>query len=164
MTNERLIHFSDKPLGEIYSVDPTEKGTGWQKPKGLWVSVEGNEDGWKDWCAQEEFHPERLAIENEITLLPDAAVLRISDALSLIDFTKRFQGESDMEQSPYMRGIDWGSVGKQYQGIIVAPYIWSCRLHDETFWYYGWDCASGCIWDAKAIASVKQVTPESIPG
>ena len=29
------------------------------------------------------------------------------------------------------------------------------RLDMETRWYYGWDCASGCVWDASAVQSVE---------
>lgn len=25
------------------------------------------------------------------------------------------------------------------------------RLDNRCTWYYGWDCASGCIWDKDAI-------------
>ena len=42
-----------------------------------------------------------------------------------------------------------------YQGIIIAPYLWTRRHHESTGWYYSWDCASGVIWDARAIAELK---------
>lgn len=49
--------------------------------------------------------------------------------------------------------INWPMVADRYQGIVIAPYLWSRRM-DGGLWYYGWDCASGCIWDAAAVASV----------
>ncbi len=48
-------------------------------------------------------------------------------------------------------------VAKLYQGIIIAPYCYSIRLDNDCFWYYPWDCASGCIWDATAIAALVPV-------
>jgi hypothetical protein len=47
--------------------------------------------------------------------------------------------------------IDWPRVGADWQGIIIAPYLWERRFQS---WYYSWDCASGVIWDASAIASI----------
>ncbi len=47
--------------------------------------------------------------------------------------------------------LEWDKVKDKYQGIIIAPYQWECRLALETCWYYGWDCASGCIWDLDCI-------------
>jgi hypothetical protein len=51
--------------------------------------------------------------------------------------------------------IDWLRVAQKSAGIIIAPYIWERRLHLP--WYYGWDCASGCVWDAAAVLSVKRL-------
>ena len=50
--------------------------------------------------------------------------------------------------------IDWNRVAKKYQGIIITPYIWERRLTTTCTWYYGWDVASGCIWDNKAIKEI----------
>jgi len=36
-------------------------------------------------------------------------------------------------------------VSKEYDGIEIAPYQWDARL--SLIWYYGWDVASGCIWN-----------------
>ena len=54
--------------------------------------------------------------------------------------------------------IDWKKVKSKYQGIIIAPYQWSCRLNLDSNWYYGWDCASGCIWDLDCIKDFKLIT------
>jgi hypothetical protein len=50
--------------------------------------------------------------------------------------------------------IDWYRVAEQYDGIIITPYIYERRLTEYTTWYYSWDCASGCIWNGKAIANI----------
>jgi hypothetical protein len=54
--------------------------------------------------------------------------------------------------------IAWDRLRERYQGLIVTPYIWERRLTmgngPDAMWYYFWDCASGCIWDPAAIASV----------
>ena len=52
--------------------------------------------------------------------------------------------------------IDWPKVAERYDGIIIAPYQWSRRL-DGPMWYYGWDCASGCVWRARAVLELKSM-------
>lgn len=48
--------------------------------------------------------------------------------------------------------IDWQAVASDHDGIIISPYNWPAR--HEMIWYYPWDCASGCIWNADAITSI----------
>ena len=47
--------------------------------------------------------------------------------------------------------IDWHAVAQAYAGIEIAPYCWSLRFEYEFLWYYGWDCASGCVWELSAV-------------
>ncbi len=151
---ERLVHWSREPLGRIRSETQGGDKSRFDKPNGLWVSVEGNDDGWRWWCQAEEFALDSFAVEHEITLDPNARILRIAGALELRVFTERYAC------GPWNRrsyAINWPDVAASYQGIIIAPYVWECRLCDETTWYYSWDCASGCIWDASAIADVRIV-------
>jgi hypothetical protein len=147
----RLIHWSAEPLAAI---DPAWDYSGGRtrldKPTGFWVSVEGNGDGWADWCRDEQFGVERLAHEHEVTLAPDARILRITtpegiDALTKQYGTGRYGGHE----------IDWPRVAQEYQGILISPYQWSRRLAEGCSWYYSWDCASGCIWDLNAIAAIR---------
>ena len=152
-----LIHFSAEPLGPIESRGQNRQATG--KPTGLWVSVEGDEDGWRDWCLSEDFSLDRLAITSRIELADDAQILRVDSAAGIDELGRLFGVESEYWTGPrpYFDRIDWARVAELYQGIVIAPYIWSRRLNGGAFWYYGWDCASGCIWDASAIARIDVV-------
>lgn len=145
----RLLHYSDAPLGEIFSSD--QRNSKAFKPRGLWVSVEGPDD-WPSWCRSEEFGVERLTHVHEIELFPAANILRIQNAGGIDRFTDEFAIERDRFQG---FKIDWPTIAERWQGIVIAPYIRSRRLSDHVSWYYGWDCASGCIWDASAIKSAK---------
>jgi hypothetical protein len=158
----RLIHYSEKPLGQLWSV------TGqlvpefqYQKPAGLWVSVEG-EDDWKQWCEGAEFEVARLQVKNVIELKPDADILWLRTELQLDEFTKRYGMPGLMAKKfpDLFRSlvIDWSRVAKEYQGLVISPYQWSRRMDEFTSWYYGWDCASGCIWDVDAIERVTLAT------
>jgi hypothetical protein len=55
--------------------------------------------------------------------------------------------------------IDWVRVSEEYDGLEIAPYIWSRRL--EFMWYYGWDCASGVIWRPRG-ATVSYLEPVAV--
>lgn len=154
----RLIHYSKTPLTALRPIAPDARSNG--KPVGLWVSVEGDED-WKSWCEAESFHLEALAYPHEIALSPDANILTLPTAFDIDLFTEQFS--KPCEWSSTRRDIDWLEVATLYQGIIIAPYQWSRRMAEHTFWYYGWDCASGCIWDVTAIESVAIVPSEGEP-
>jgi hypothetical protein len=55
--------------------------------------------------------------------------------------------------------INWRRVARKYHGIVIAPYLRELRFDEAVWWYYGWDCASGCIWNRKAIAGVEELAP-----
>jgi hypothetical protein len=141
---ERLLHYSKEPLTEVRSCAQNEHDDP-SKPRGLWVSVEGPDD-WKAWCHSEEHHIDRLLIETEVVLASEARILRLSSAFGLDAFTKQYEHCAGM--------IDWAAVAREHQVIIIAPYCWERRL--ELICYYGWDCASGVIWDAAAIAGINR--------
>ena len=139
----RLIHHSDKLLTKIH--DKEQKGMMFEmgnKPCGLWFSVDG-EDSWKEWCEGEQFNLDGLQVENEILLAPDANILHIATVEHLLEFTREYKQALSWTATRY--AIDWKSIVQKYDGIIIAPYQWKARLEEATFWYYSWDCASGCV-------------------
>lgn len=156
--NMRLIHDSDKPLTQVHDALP--QNGGWRgrgdKPKGLWVSVEGDMD-WKQWCEAEGFGLNRLTCATEIVLHPDATVLHINGPQKLMAFHHAYLADHEPDTHRWERNfrIRWDDVADKYDGIIIAPYIGVLRLNNETSWYYGWDCASGCIWRGRAVAAVR---------
>lgn len=123
------------------------RATFYGKPAGLWVSVDGHDD-WPHWCAAEEFSIG--AYRYRVTLAPGANILRLTCAADLDEFTAAY-GVPDALHTSCL-AIDWDRVALPYQGLLIAPYVWQRRF--ELMWYYGWDCASGVIWDRSAIESV----------
>ena len=168
-----LEHYRETPLDfdphRLYLQEPPYS---YHKPRGFWVSVKG-EDDWPDWCICNEFRPHCLAHCYEVTLCPKANVHLIDNSADLLafhgtysvldDFAAKYcsrPGDHDLFGNR-MQAIDWRKVASDYDGIIIAPYIWSQRLLGP-HWYYGWDCASGCIWNLCAVAGVERVDePES---
>ncbi len=154
----RLIHYSKKPFtGPVRSV-PQGGIAGAFKPVGFWVSVEGpGQHGWREWCEAEQWGLDRLEHQAEIVLKITANVLCLTSARDLDSFTRKY-GKRLLPQLTRTVEPDWHQVAAEYQGIIIAPYIWDRRM--QHLWYYGWDCASGCIWDGNAVAEVNPIPKE----
>jgi hypothetical protein len=150
----RLIHHSANPLIRILSVAQTNAEERSCKPLGLWVSCADFENNWKDWCKSENFRTDDFVYENQIILSPKANILTLNGPFGLDAFTSQY-GEKTYRLGYLEKIIDWKRVADDYQGIIIAPYVWERRM--TLNWYYGWDCASGCIWDSEAVDFVKSV-------
>jgi len=150
----RLLHYSAQSIVGKQIYTRTAECAVEIKPHGLWVSVEGPDD-WKSWCEAEAWGLDHLRAVAEIVVRPDAAILRLSCPAEI----DRFHAEFTAPLYPGERsgfGVDWRRVAETYSGIVIAPYQWSRRLDGNARWYYAWDCASGCIWDASAIAEIRQ--------
>lgn len=148
----RLLHYTEKPFAydphfEYVQVEPHAYG----KPVGLWVSCEG-EDDWPTWCRSEDWGVAYLANVSEITLHADANILYVCSAEQLISFHQEYGIPSGYDFLGH--SIDWQRVTSEWDGIIIAPYLWGMRLSREVPWYYTWDCASGCIWNLDVITTV----------
>lgn len=145
------IHLSPKPLEKVRSVKQLNKHF---KPSGLWYGID---DAWIDWVSSEM--PNWLhELKYEVELSPSASLLVLSSAREIIDFTRKFHDEA-------LRQIDWSRVAKEYDGIEINPYEKWGVLNDGDnelgwslmMWYSAWDCSSGCVWNSKAINSVRKV-------
>lgn len=158
-----LSHFSYAEKIVPYSTNTEECRVRWtrrDKPLGLWVSVDGPDD-WPTWCAAEEFKDTNRQNQFRVTLAEDANVLHLQTRSEVLDFTEEY---TDTLDSEYRYAIDWHRVAATYPGIIIAPYQSSLRYGPEASWYWGWDVASGCIWDADAISDVSLIRPMSSNG
>jgi hypothetical protein len=145
----RLVHYSAEPMAVVRSM-PHGGVMGAYKTGGLWFSVEGPDD-WVQWCKSKDFCLEQFVHATEIVLKSKAKVLRLRNASDIDAFTAEYVAEQE-DLIP-----DWPSVRAKWQGLIIAPYCWGRRL--SSFWYHGWDCASGVIWDADAIAKLRPIEP-----
>jgi len=139
------------------------------KPKGIWYGIA---DSWIDWCLGESFG----GIHNYIyeVVVDESRILTIDN---IFDFEK-FEDEHhdipewkkqlrEMEGFPefdlsfprmygrtrYFDSMNYGKVAESFGGIEITPYQWEKRL--ESMWYYGWDCASGCIWNPDAVKDLR---------
>lgn len=144
--------YSFDPIAEVVSVEQPEKQEFLRKPRGLWVSDDDGEPGWAEWCRGEDFGVYRhryrvvLARPERLLWLDHEGAIRgfAAEYGTISSWSKGSGGPSD-------RTPDWRRVADAFAGIVITPYCWRLRLELGFMWYYGWDCASGCIWDASVI-------------
>jgi hypothetical protein len=146
----KLVHYSGEPIGKLHAVEPPDRGA--LKPRGLWLSDDDCEENWRWWCVAEGFGLDRLTHVYDVELGNQHHGLLLDSAAAIDSFTEKYE----IELIPDMRNgvfIDWARVMQEYSAIVCTPYIWARRL--GPLWYYGWDCASGCVWDVSAIKSIR---------
>lgn len=140
------LHITASPTLEPYAVKQgLEEGPAC-KPKGLWYGIGPSWAEWAYYNMPDMIKPYIFKLE-----LNKKKMLVIESVRELDAFEKIHKVEHPVV--PRMSYIDWQKVAGKYMGIQIAPYLWQRRMH--SFWYYGWDCASGCIWTPAAIKSVK---------
>ena len=122
------------------------------KPRGLWVSDE-SDYGWRQWCEDNQYSCGKFAYP--VQLASHHNILIISSVKELIEFTETF-----LYDHQWMQQIDWYRVAKQYDGILISPYLGTFGPDNHLNWYYGWDCASGCIWNPHSITLGKEMLCE----
>lgn len=129
------------PLEGVRSVEQTGQRSAIGKPEGFWFGV-GAE--WIDWTEDEM--PEWKGDNLYSVEVDESACLTIETEFDLREFNRTYGTRDGM--------IDWQRVAKDHKGIIFKQYFPSARMKYR--WYYSWDVASGCVWDASAIKQVEQ--------
>lgn len=151
----KLIHYTDKKFSFENRQYNQYKLMYNAKPNGFWVSIKGDDD-WKSWCESENFNLDKLVVSYEVKLKKNANIIHLKTPIEVFEFGKKFYlKNSDWQLKNYCGQIKWDDVKNNYQGIIISPYQWVCRMAVESRWYYGWDCASGCIWDLDCVETLE---------
>ena len=126
----------------------------WQKPSGLWMTVEqdGEDQCWRSWCEQEGYRLHALKHVHEIDVnMTHMLVLDTPEAVI------RFDDKYTQDKRRHFI-IDWTRVAEDFAGIFIVPYQWNLRM-SMINWYYSWDCSSGCVWDTSHIRDVRLRLP-----
>jgi hypothetical protein len=149
-----LFHYAGGIVSDVTPLREFKKLHNY-KPHGFWVSVdEPDEDGqawgWKQWCEAEQYEIQDLRYRHRVIVRDTERLLWIVGEAALLEFDREYGLD---QPYPRWRQILWGQVAEDYAGIVIAPYVWEQRL--EMMWYYGWDCASGCIWDTSIIERIE---------
>lgn len=136
--NDRILMLKDSLDKKKWSYPYLQKKS--IKPKGIWYGI-GLE--WIRWCKSEMPHwltPYIYKIDIDTSRLKKISTAEEIFSVPTID---------DIF-------VEWSQF-TEYAGIEINPYIWECRLHIRTSWYYGWDCASGCIWNPDIILATREI-------
>lgn len=160
-TDFKRIHICNKELSLDDFEDEDQKSG--SKPKGLWY---GHNDSWIEWCSYEMphwLHPYIYEI-----IIDDDQVYKITNVKEFEAFEEEFAGipievgalfelelaslNLDILSNYY---IDYAKLSEKYGGIEIIPYLYEKRYHRNSFWYYGWDVASGCVFKKSAIKEVR---------
>ena len=142
--NNDRIHMSKDDIPKIYNT--TSELTIRAKPTGFWY---GFGSSWIDWVKSEmpKWNYEHIFKINVNT----NRVLQIKTLDELIEFDKEYSTINKYGS----KNIDWIKVNIMYDGIEINPYQYKARY--DISWYYGWDVASGCIWNPKAISNIEKL-------
>jgi len=161
-----LIHESHFPLegGDKMRIHHSREGTragdepqvsgfsqkSGMKPSGLWYECQdGSWTSWEEFC---ETGLSGYASRYDSTfnvVLDHYEILFIPDEHHFDKFVKMYSiphptFPKDLEENI----IDWPKVAEHYAGIEICPYLSKRR---QVSWYYGWDAASGCVWDPSGV-------------
>lgn len=152
----KLMHFSKSPLEELRQI----KSYWPDKPNGLWVSDESDPTSWSDFCCETGIELGEYAYEVDLDM---DRILHLATEEELLGFTRRW-GEVDpryVAAGARLRGwpatvtsVRWCDLHSLHDGILITPYHWRLR---RVNWYYTWDCASGVVWNPRAVTGVRSV-------
>lgn len=130
------------------------------KPEGLWYECQdGSTTNWKDFCTYEMSSGYKYDQTYNV-VLNDYEILFIPDEHHFEKFYKMYSVNhpADPDGSKgYDKMIDWPRVSKDYAGIEICPYLRNKRMDEESFWYYGWDVSSGCVWNPIGIKKLDKL-------
>ena len=124
------------------------------KPTGLWYECQdGSSETWKEFCTI-GFSKGYQYDSTYNVVLEDYNILFIPNEHHFEKFYKMYSVNHPADPAGtkgFDKMIDWPKVADHYAGIEICPYLSSKRMDDDSFWYYGWDVASGCVWDSRGI-------------
>jgi len=118
------------------------------KPEGLWYECQdASAIDWKEFCETGLTGGASRYDSSYDVVLNDYEILFITDKNDFKKFEKMY-GIPNPDFPEDIR-IDWPKVTSHYDGIEICPYRKDMRMKAD--WYYGWDVASGCVWNTSGI-------------
>jgi hypothetical protein len=136
--NNRITMAAEE-LTRIPNFSVQKKGP---KPSGIWYAC-GNE--WISWLTYEM--PQWIGDYVYSLKVDEGRILTIKTEDEFTAFEWKYLEKT--EEGDFGRGPDWSLVARDYAGIEICPYRPEARM--GSMWYYGWDVASGCVWEGSAV-------------
>lgn len=150
-TGDRIIMAKKDILPLSFPVEQYPKAN--HKPNGLWYAV-GTE--WIDWVQSEM--PDWMGHTFYKIEVNTSNILHLKSGIDIDNFTKKYVKFNSIGYDSWEKNanIYWKPVAEEYSGIEISPYQYNSR--HKYMWYYGWDVASGCIWDKSGISKIEKIT------
>jgi hypothetical protein len=127
MLPKKLYHYSANEVVELkkdfHDLHRDKIGFVFQKPHGLWFSVEDFEEdeNWKTWCEHEEFRIECLKYKYHIKIKDTARIAYLYTPEAVINFGLQYSGNDpsdfgrfmkDITRPPYIYWLQWEDIMK----------------------------------------------------
>lgn len=126
------------------------------KPGGFWYGV--NLD-WIRWLMDQGYeddsswmHPFLYEIE-----IDESRVLKIATQQEFADLNRDYDQRADWIGYGKHHVLDWVRLKQGFAGLEISPYRHEVMGSLDCFWYHGWDCASGVVWDVSAITGLRLI-------
>jgi len=137
------IHMSKDPIHKLEKRYYNQMSG--DKPDGFWY---GFGDKWIDYTEMAG-HERKGNYLYEVDIV-GSNILQIKDYSEIAKFTNEY-GSSKQIIPGKIFSIDWSRIEFKYDGIEINPYLYQVRFDDKFLWYYGWDVASGCVWNLENV-------------
>jgi len=122
------------------------------KPAGLWYECQdGSSTSWEEFCTvgMTGGYDKYDGTYNVVLKDDGYNILHITHEQYFDKFTEMYSIPHPVfPDDPEENIIDWPKVAEHYAGIEICPYLDNRR---DVTWYYGWDVASGCVWDSSGV-------------
>tara|TARA_R100001086_G_scaffold99295_1_gene49531 strand:+ start:298 stop:714 length:417 start_codon:yes stop_codon:yes gene_type:complete len=133
------IHYTDNTAWQLLPI--TVANGSHTKPWGaLWTSPAGSNRSWSEWCQDQEFGIDRLAVGVTLDVSLERALVINSQA----DLLKL-----DWRQDGRYKYPDWESMANR--GVDVV-HLTANGLDATRYELYGWDCESVVVLNSQAVS------------
>lgn len=162
------IHFTPTEISEINDAKQTDCLIP-NKPSGLWVIDREFSLGWLEYAHRHSLKSREWRFGYQIQLAEVANIKWVQSRDDMRELSARYpyqHGEGELPYSPplaFRYLISWASLAKDYDGIIVSPYMpWENTgaaeaMNSAAEPYSLWDFPGGCIWRERAVERVAQI-------
>lgn len=126
------------------------------KPYGLWYSWGSSWLDYLNYPQSNGWWTERLNSYKHIyqIILNYKKIILIKEYKDFQNFTNLFGVQVSNSKLMYPYRIKWRHVASHFAGIDIR---FNQDADTNFYWYKGWDCSSGCIWNKIGLAKIRKI-------
>lgn len=141
----------------------------WNKPPAgigcMWYQVGS---GWEDWAKGNDFYSDLPGMRRTVMAVDPTRLLQIHTKDECADLQRRYRVDYLPCMEPLRTnlaalgyGLNWPALMDEYDGLELTGFEYEWGLDFAGYgktpssrWCYGWDCASGVLWNAHTAARI----------